>query len=168
MVIKKMLCEQKHDKLYDMYLSEMAASYAFHEKQGTVNEWLDYTLKVFSSGMPKFMGPIIKLMKALVPGSTFKRTANEMVYMQQIMQPASEIEVSWISDREAEMRFKHCEILGRSREIVKKAGLDINSRFYCEIDQYRHTSPLHPMKKLGIDLSCKLEENGCKWTLKLK
>jgi len=168
LAIKEMPLEEKHDKLYDIYLSEMAASYAFHKKQGTVNKWLDSTLEVFSSSMPKFMGPIVKLMRTLAPGRTFKQTANQMVYMQQIMQPSSEIEVSWVSDREAVMRFKNCEILRRSRETVKKAGLKIDPRFYCKIDQYRHTSPLHPMQKFGIDLACELEENGCKWTFKLK
>ena len=31
--IKEMPNEEKHDKLYDIYLSEMAASYAFQKEQ---------------------------------------------------------------------------------------------------------------------------------------
>ena len=159
---KEMPYEEKHDKLYDVYLSEMAATYAYHKERGTVDKWLDSTLELFSSSMPKFMGPIVSPVKA------FKQTANQMVYMQQLMQPLAEIEISGLSDREAVMRFMSCEILNRSREIAKKAGHKIDPRFYCEIDQYRHTSPLHPMKKLGIDLACELEEKGCRWTFKLK
>jgi hypothetical protein len=107
-------------------------------------------------------------MKTISPGKSFKQTANQMLYMQQIMQPLSDIEVSWVSDREVTMRFKNCEILKRSKGLVKKTELNIDPKFYCEIDQYRHTSPLHPMQKFGIDLDCELEENGCKWTFKLK
>ena len=65
---------------------------------------------------------------------------------------------SWISDRESVVRMKNCEMLRRLRELVKKAGLKIDPRFYFEIDQYRHTNPLHPMKKFGISfLSAFLE-----------
>jgi hypothetical protein len=42
------------------------------------------------------------------------------------MQPISDIEVSWTSDHEAVMRFKSCEILRRSSELVKQTGLDID------------------------------------------
>ena len=165
---KEMSHQEKYDQLFDLYISETAASYAFHKKKGTINEWLDTTLEVMGSGMPKFMGVITSLMRTLAPGRTFKQIVNQMVYMQQIIQPSSGIEVSWVSDREAVMEYKDCEILKRTREIVKKAGLNITPRFFCEMDQYRHTSPLHPMQKFGLDLSCELEQNGCKWTFILK
>ena len=160
--------KEKHDKFFDTYMSEMAGTYSYHKKKGTVDKWLDSTLKVFSGSMPKFMGPIFKLMKTISPGKSFKQTANQMLYMQQMMQPLSDIEVSWVSDRGITMRLKNCEILKRSKDLVKKVGLNIDPKFYCEIDQYRHNSPLHPMQKFGIDLDCELEENGCKWTFKLK
>ena len=162
--IKEMPLEQKYDTILDMYILETAISYAFHKEQGTVDKWLDYTLEAYRG----YMGPMFKMMKTLAPGKTFKQAANQLMYMQQIMQPLSEIEVSWVSDREAVMRFKNCEILRRSRELVKKAGLDIDPRFFCEIDAYRHAHPRHPLKELGIDLTCELEENGCEWTFKLK
>ncbi len=168
MANQEMPYQEKYNQLFDIYISETAANYALHEKQGTRNEWLDITLEVMGSGMPKFMSAITSLMRTLAPGRTFKQIANQMVYMQQITQPLSNIEVSWISDHEVVMEYKNCEILKRTREIVKKAGLDITPRFFCEMDQYRHVSPLHPMQKFGIDLSCKLEQNGCTWTFKLK
>ena len=163
--IKEMPYKEKHDKFFDTYMSEMAGTYSYHKEHGTVDMWLDSTLKVFSGSMPKFMGPIFKLMKTISPGKSFKQTANQMLYMQQMMQPLSEIEVSWASDREVVMRFKNCEILRRSREIVKRSGLNIDPKFFCEIDLYRHAHPLHPMKDFA---TCELEENGCKWTFKLK
>ena len=168
MEIKEMPLEEKYNEIFDMYILENAISYAFHKEQGTVNKWLDYTIEAYRKMMPRFMGPVLKLMKTLAPGRTFKQAANQLVYMQQMMQPLSEMEVSWISDREAVMRFKNCEILRRSREVVKKAGLKIDPKFFCEIDAYRHAHPRHPMQGFGIDLTCELEENGCKWTFKLK
>ena len=80
---------------------------------------------------------------------------------------AKEIEVDWISDREAVIRFKNCDILRRSRELVEKAGLDVDPKFFCEMDKYRHAHPRHPMDEIGLELTCELEENGCKWTFKL-
>jgi len=153
--------KEKHNSLFDFYILENAISYAYHKEQGTVDKWLDYTLE----GYRGYMGPMFEMMKTVAPGKAFKQVANQMVYMQQMWQPLAEIEVSWVSDREAVMRFKKCEILRRSREIVKKAGLKIDPKFYCKMDLYRHAHPRHPLKEL---MTCELEENGCKWTFKLK
>jgi len=70
-----------------------------------------------------------------------------------------------VSDREATVRIKNCPILRRQRDLVKKAGLDLDPRFICEID-----SKINPevAKEFGVDLTCKLEENGCINTAKLK
>ena len=78
------------------------------------------------------------------------------------------MELSWVSDREAVMRIKNCEELRRSREIVKKAGLNIDPKFYCKREIAMFTSPEHPTKDFGLDIHIDLEENGCKMTMKLK
>jgi hypothetical protein len=158
--IKEMPIEEKYNQIFNFYILENATSYAYHKEQGTLNKWLDYTLEVYRG----YMIPMFEMMKNLPP----KQVANQMINMQQMMQPLSEIEVSWISDHEAVMRFKNCEILRRSRELVTNAGLDIDPKFFCEVDKYRHAHPRHPIKELGIELACELEENGCKWTFKLK
>lgn len=52
--------------------------------------------------------------------------------------------------------------------MVRKAGLDINPRFYCEMEKAMFGSPEHPSKMFAMDMSMELEENGCKMTIKLK
>ena len=160
MSTKEMPIEEKYDQIFNYYILENATSYSYHKEQGTLEKWLDYTLEAYG----KLMGPMLEMMKGLPP----KQVASQLIYMQQMMQPLSEIEVDWVSDKEAVMRFKNCEILRRSRELVEKASLNIDPKFFCEIDQYRHAHPLHPAKVFGIELACELEENGCKWTFKLK
>ena len=160
MAIREMSIEEKYNGLFDFYVLEDAISYAYHEEQGTVEKWLDYTLEVYKS----YMGQMLEMMKTLTP----KQFANQMVNMQQMWQPLSDLELSWVSDREAVMRYKNCEILRRSRELVKKAGLKIDPKFYCKMCQYRSAHPRHFMRDLGMDMSCEFEENGCKWTMKLK
>jgi len=156
---KEMPCSEKYDQLFNYYVLENAANYSYHKKQGTLNKWLDHTLEAYR-GM---MGPMVEMVKGLPP----KQVASQLIYMQQMMQPAKEIEVDWISDREAVMRFKNCDILRRSREVVEKAGLDVDPKFFCEMDKYRHAHLRHPIRELGMELTCELEENGCKWTFKL-
>ena len=160
MSIKEMPIEEKYDQIFNFYILELASSYSYHKGKETVENWLDHRLETYRG----LMGPMFEMLKKLPP----KQIASQMIYMQQIMQPLSEIEVDWISDSEAVMRFKNCEILRRSRELVEKAGLDIDPRFHCEIDKYHHTHPRHPIKDVGMELACDLEENGCKWTFKLK
>jgi len=118
--------------------------------------------------MPSFMGSVVKLMKMVTPGRTFKRAVNQFMYMSQMEQPLSDLELSWVSDREVVMRYKNCEALRRIREVVKKAGVNIDLREVCKTEIALHMSPEHPTQKFGIDLTCELEENGCKWTMKLK
>lgn len=162
-MVKEMPLEERYVALLDSYILEAAASYAFHKEQGTLNKWLDYTVTSFRG----HMGPMVEKMKTLTPGEPFKQAINLLTNMQQAMQPLSEIEVSWVSDSEAVMRFKNCEILRRSRELVKKACLNIDPQFFCKMDWYRHSHPNHPLQEIGIDTTCELEENGCKWTFRL-
>ena len=168
LAIKEMSLEEKYDKLYDFLALYYAASYAFNKEQGTVDKWPDYLAKVMGKMMPSFMGSVVKLMRTLAPGRTFKQAVNQMMYAFQMEQPLSDLELSWVSDREAVVRYKNCEMLKRLREIVKKAGLNIDPREVCKSEIAMHTSPEHMSKKFGMDLACELEENGCKWTFKLK
>ena len=160
MAIKEMPLEQKYNGLFDFYLLDNAINYAYHKEQGTVEKWLDYTLEAYKG----YMGQMLEMMKTLTP----KQFANQMLNMQQMWQPLSGLELSWVSDREAVMRFKNCEILRRSRELVKKAGLNIDPRFFCKIDLYGVPHSRHQMRDFVTDMSIELEENGCKMTMKLK
>ena len=168
MAIKEMPLEEKYDKLYDFLALYYAAGHAFNKEQGTVDKWPDYLAKVMGKMMPSFMGSVVKLMRTLTPGRTFKQTVNQMMYTFQMEQPLSGLELSWVSDREAVIRMKNCEMLKRSREVVKKADLNIDPRELCKSEIAMHRYPEHITKKFGVDLACELEENGCKWTFKLK
>ena len=163
MTVKEMPLEEKYAAIFDMYILETAASYAFHKEQGTLSKWLDYMVESYRA----YMGPMVEMMKTLTPGKPFTQAINQLASMQQTMQPLSEIELSGVSDREAVMRFKNCEILRRSRGLVKKIGLDIDPKFFCRMDWYRHAHPHHPLQEIGMDTTCELEENGCKWTFRL-
>lgn len=66
------------------------------------------------------------------------------------------------------MRVRNCEELRRLREMVGKAGLPVDSRFYCEMEKAMFRSSEHPSRMFGMDMSLELEENGCKTTIKLK
>ena len=113
MATKEMPLEEKYDKLYDFLALYYAAGYAFNKEQGTVDKWPDYLAKVMGKMMPSFMGSVFKLMKMLTPGRAFKQTVNQMMYAFQMEQPLSGLELSWISDREAVVRYKNCEALRR-------------------------------------------------------
>jgi hypothetical protein len=54
------------------------------------------------------------------------------------------------------------------REVVGKAGLPVDPRFYCEMEKAMFRSPEHPSKMFGMDMRMEIEENGCKMTVKLK
>ena len=164
-----MPCEEKHDKLFDYFVLLFAAAYVFNKEQGTLDKFRDFMPKIQSKMMPSLMGGVFKLMKMLSPGRTFKKVANQMTYMEQMMQPLSDIEVVSLSDREFVMRFKNCRMLRKMQEVVKKAGLNIGPRELCEFEKSMHMSPEHPMTKdFGIVMDCELEENGCKYIMKLK
>ena len=97
-----------------------------------------------------------------------KQAMKQFAYMMQMMQPKANIELSWISDREAVMKIKNCEGVTRAKKVIKNSGLDITARELCEMEKKMHFHPRHPMNQMGIEAKCDLEENGCKWTFKMK
>jgi hypothetical protein len=166
--IKEMPIEEKYDKLLDFFSLYYATSYAFNKEQGTEEKWPDYLAKVMGNMMPSLMGSVAKIMKTVAPGKTFRQSINQMMYMFQMEQPLSNLELTWISDREATIEMKNCEILKRMQEVVKKADLNIDTRELCKSEIAMHMSPYHPSRKFGMDLTGDLKENGCIWTFKLK
>jgi hypothetical protein len=52
--------------------------------------------------------------------------------------------------------------------MVRKVGLDVDPRFYCEMEKAMFRSSEHPSRMFGVEMSLKLEENGCKMTIKVK
>lgn len=168
MAIREMPLKEKYDKLYDFLALFYAASYAFNKEQGTVDKWPDYLAKVMGKMMPRFTGSVFKLMKVLSPSRTFKQTVNQFMYVAQMEQPLSDLELSWVSNHVAVWSYKNCEMLRRVREVVKKAGLNIEPREVCKAKIAMNMSSDQIAKKLGIYLSCEFKRNGCTWIMEVK
>ena len=101
----------------------------------------------------------------VAPSKTFKKMVDGFVSLRQTMVPLSNIEVTWVSDREALVRTKNCPQLIRGRELAKKAGLDIDPKELCRNDS--KTMP-KMLDAFGMDATMDLEENGCVVRAKLK
>jgi len=105
------------------------------------------------------------VLKAISPGKAFKQVTDQYVYTIQRFIPLSNIELTMVSDREATVRIKNCPILRRQRDLVKKADLDLDPKFLCEMDAKINAEVA---KEFGVDLTLELEENGCVTRAKLK
>ena len=79
--------------------------------------------------------------------------------------PLSNIELSWVSDREVVLSVKNCPILQRARDLVRKTGVRIDPIELCETESKINKELT---KEFGVDLTWKHRENGCTWTAKLK
>jgi hypothetical protein len=157
--------EEKHDKLLDQYIISGLMNYALHKEMGTLDKRNAMMLEVYKKMLPSFLGVALKVMKTVTPGRTFKKMVDGFVSMSQTMVPLSNIEVTWVSDREALMRTKNCPHLLRGRELAKKAGLDIDPKEICINDS--KTMP-EMLEQFGMDATMELEENGCVVRAKLK
>jgi len=157
--------EEKHDKLLDQYILSELMNYALHKEMGTLDKRNVMMSKVYTRMLPSLMGVALKVMKTIAPGKTFKKMIDGFVSFSQTMVPLSNIEVTWVSDREAVIRTKNCPQLIRGRELAKKAGLDIDPKEICRNDS--KTMP-EMLKQFGIDATMELEENGCVARAKLK
>ena len=163
--IKEMPIEEKYNRLLDDYLLAVATGYALHKELGVVDKYNDLSVKVQQRMFPSVLGVAFKVLKTVAPGKAFGQVTDQFVYSMQRFIPLSNIEVTRVSDREAVVRVKNCPVLKRQRDLVKKAGLDLDPRFLCEID-----AQINPevAKEFGVDLTCELEENGCRNKAKLK
>jgi len=157
--------EEKHDKLLDQYILSELMNYALHKEMGTLDKRNAMMSKVYKRMLPSLMGVALKVMKTIAPGKTFKKMTDGFVSLRQTMVPLSNIEVTWVSDREGLMRTKNCPQLIRGRELAKKAGLDIDPKEICRNDS--KTMP-EMLEQFGIVATMELEENGCVVRAKLK
>jgi len=165
LAIKEMPLEEKYDRLLDAYYLNIATLYALHKELGVGDKCIDWSVKVQKKMVPSVWGVAFKLLKAISPGKAFGQVVDQYVYMMQTTQPLSGIELTKVSDREVTVRVKNCSVLGRMRDVVKKAGLDLDPRFMCEFEPKINREVA---KEFGVDLTCKLEGNGCIHTAKLR
>ena len=165
MAIKEMPIEEKYDKLLDQYALNTAMNYVLHKEAGTMDKRNDMLLKVWKKMLPRFAGTTIKVMKTIAPGRTFKNLVNGFVSYSQSTNPLSNLEVTWVSDREALIRTRDCVELQKMRDMAKKADLDLDPKEICEND-----SKIMPdmFEEFGIEVTIELEENGCVARTKLK
>jgi len=163
--VKEMPLREKYDRLLDEYLLSIAMGYALHKELGVVDKAGDLWVKVQRNMYPGYLGMAMKVLKAITPGKAFKQAADRYFYYAQTFNPLSNLEVVRVSDRETVTRVKNCVFLKRMKDLVKKAGLDIDPKFICEAD-----SKIMPAlaKEFGIDITMSLEENGCRATAKLR
>jgi len=157
--------EEKYDKLLDLYIQTEVMNYALHKELGTMDKRNDMMLKVWKKMLPSYMGIALKMMKTIAPSKTFKKMVDGFVSFSQATVPLSNLELTWVSDREVVMRTKNCPFLVRGKELAKKAGLDIDPKEICKNDQ---TYMPRMFEELGIGVTMELEENGCRATAKLK
>ena len=162
---KEMPVEEKYDKLLDQYILGNLMNFALQKEMGTLDKRNAMMLKVYKKMLPSFLGVALKVMKTVAPSKTFKKMVDGFVSLSQIMVPLSNIEVTWVSDREAVMRTRNCPQLLRGRELAKKAGLDIDPKEICRNDS--KTMP-GMLEQFGIVATMELEENGCVIRAKLK
>ena len=165
MEIKEMPIEEKYNKLMDMFYSGYIIDHALFKELGAEDKFLESYLEFQKKMMPSFLGGVFKVMKTISPGRAFKQATNQFANMMQIMVPLSNIELTRVSDREATLRVKNCPHLKKMRDVVKKTGLEIDPKFICERDA-KYFPKL--FKEFGMDVAWELEENGCRFTAKLK
>jgi len=105
------------------------------------------------------------LLKAVSPGRAFKQVSDQLVYTMQNIIPLSDMDVTYTSDREGFVTNKNCSLLKKMENLVEKTGIAVDPKFLCEY----HTKFLPELLgEFGIDLTSKLEENGCVFIGKLK
>ena len=160
--------EEKYERLLNQMTLVWAEVYDFNKKQGTTDKWLDYMTNVEKKLLPYTTGlgkVFFKLMKKVAPGKTFKQAVSKVLYDQQKWHQYSNLELSWISDREAIWKVKDCPFLKKYEELIDKTGFDITPKYICENDI---KFMLNVFKEYGVDLKSKIEENGCQIKIKLK
>ena len=165
MEIKEMPFEERYNLLLDDYLTDAATDYAILKELEGVDKQLDLLVKVQKKMLLSFLGPVSRFLKVIAPGKTFKQLSDTWFYNAQTWHPLSTLEITQVSDRELTGGVNNCVLLKRMRDIVKKAGLDIDPKFICERDA-KYFPEL--FKEFGINVTWDLEENGCRFTAKLK
>ena len=164
LTVKEMSIEDRYKILLDETQLIWLTNYAFNKERGTLDQWLEYYIKVQKKMLRGYLG-IGKLLKKLAPGRTFKHVTEQVVYILQRYMPMAHIELTWVSNQEAILEIKNCPLLKRYKELIKQAGFDLDPEFVCDNDL-----KIYPIiaKELGIDLTYEIQENGCRLVGKLR
>jgi hypothetical protein len=104
--LKEMPVEEKHDKLLDQYILSGLMNFALQKEMGALDKRNAMMLKVYKKMLPSFLGVALAVMKTVAPGTAFKKIVGGFVSLSQVMVPLSNMEVTWVSNREAVVRTK--------------------------------------------------------------
>jgi len=157
--------EEKYDKLLDEYLEGAIINYAVLKELGAIDKGIESSVKVQAKMLPSLVGIAFKMLKTVAPGKAFNQLVDNYVYTMQSTLSLSDFELSRVSDREATVRVKNCPILKRVRTLVEKSGLEIEPKSICELETRINQGVA---KEFGVNMTTKLEDNGCVHTAKLK
>ena len=164
MVIKEMPLQEKYDRLLQNYLLGGLMDKVLHDELGAGDKYNKLSVEMQKKMAPTLMGPVFKLLKTIAPGRSFKQLVEQYVYMMQATIPLSNLDLSWVSDREAVVTVKNCPIRQKMEELVKKTGVKVDAKEFCEMESQLNVDVV---KGFGIGLDWQHTENGCKWTAKI-
>ena len=164
MVIKEMPLQEKYDRLLQNYLLGGLMDGVLHKELGAVDKYNKLSVEMQKKMAPSFLGPTFKLLKTIAPGRSFKQLVEQYVYMMETTIPLSNLDLSWVSDREAVVTVKNCPIRQKMEELVKKTGVKVDAKEFCEMESQLNVDVV---KGFGIGLDWQHTENGCKWTAKI-
>jgi hypothetical protein len=137
----------------------MATDYALFEELGAVDKYIAMHVKVRKKMLPHLLGTAFKLFKMVSPERAIEQVIKRYAYTQQMYVPKRNIDIIWNPRGEVVCRIK-CPNLSKLRDIVNKAGLDIDPRFHCGIE-------LEVLKELtkefGLDSTGEMKEYGCQF-----
>ena len=157
--------EKRYNELLDQFLLNAAISHALHRELGAVDKYDKLWVDVQKKMVPSYLGIGLKILKTFSPSRMFRLIVNQVVELLQSYMPLSDIEVSFVSGREAEVIVRNCQKRRRMIELVKKAKLDLNPMSICAMDA--RTLP-EVLKEFGIDAKVRFQKNGCFGTYELK
>jgi hypothetical protein len=159
--IKEMPLEEQYDNLLDSFILTMATDYALFTELGAVDKYLEKHIQVRKRMLPSLLGAAYKLFKIVAPKRALNQVIQQYAYSQQMYLPKHHIEIAWINDHQIACRINNCPNLKRLRDIVQKAGLNIDPRFHCDIE-LRVLTEL--AKEFSIHGTTEMLDHGCLFT----
>ena len=165
MGFKDLSIENRYNGLLDQFLLNTAINHALQKELGAVDRYDELWVDVQKRMLPSYLGIGLKVLKTFSPSRVFKLIVDQVVELLQLFVPLSDVEVSFVSDREAEITVNNCQKRRRTIELVRKAKLDLNPMSVCAVDA--RTLP-KVLEEFGLDVKVRHTRNGCIGTYKLK
>jgi len=168
--IKEMPVQEKLDGLLESYIIGWIRDSALHKELGAVDKCNALTIEMEKKMLASY--PEVEKLKAIASGRTFKWFIEKNVYLMQALVPLSNMELSYVSDREAVVTVKNCPVFQKMGELVRISGVNVDPReciFGCPSWMPNLDAQVSKVifKEFGVDFAWEHTENGCKWTLSI-